>query len=115
VYPECSKERRLRITVSHNRPPEEVKQAVDRSLDDIFKGILVLPVQLLQEQRAWQGNKLNFSLIAKMGVVSTPIKGTIEITDRDIAIDVNLGVLERLVPASKVREVFGERIKGRLK
>lgn len=105
----------MRVTISHNRPPEELKQAVDRSLDDVFKGVLVLPVQLLQEQRVWNGNRLDFSLIAKMGLVSTPIKGTVEITDRDITIDVNLGILERLVPASKVREVFGDRIKGYLK
>jgi hypothetical protein len=105
----------VRVTISHNRPPEELKQAVDRSLDDVFKGVLVLPVQLLQEQRVWNGNRLDFSLIAKMGLVSTPIKGTVEITDRDITIDVNLGILERLVPANKVREVFGDRIKGYLK
>ena len=105
----------MRITISHNRPPEELKQAVDRSLDDVFKSILVLPVQLLQEQRAWQGNRLDFSLTAKMGAVSTPIKGIIEITDSDITVDVNLGILERLVPASKVREALGNRIKGLLK
>lgn len=105
----------MRITISHNRPPEELKQAVDRSLDDVFKAILVLPVQLLQEQRVWQGNRLDFSLTAKMGAISTPVKGVIEITDRDITVDVNLGILERLVPASKVREVFGKRIKGLLK
>lgn len=105
----------MRITVSHNRTPEELKQAVDRSLDDVFKGVMVLPVQLLQEQRVWNGNRLDFSLVAKMGVVSTPIKGTVEITDRDITIDVNLGIMERLIPASKVREAFRERIKGYLK
>lgn len=105
----------MRITVSHNRTPEELKQAVDRSLDDVFKGVMVLPVQLLQEQRVWNGNRLDFSLVAKMGVVSTPIKGTVEITDRDITIDVNLGIMERLIPTSKVREAFRERIKGYLK
>jgi hypothetical protein len=115
VYPERPKECSVRITISHNRPPDELKQAVDRSLDDVFKAILVLPVQLLQEQRAWQGNRLDFSLTAKMGAVSTPIKGIIEITGRDITIDVNLGILERLIPANKVREVFGNQIKGLLK
>ena len=104
----------MKITVSHNRRPEELKQAIDRSLDDVFKSVLVLPVQLLDEQRAWQGNKLNFSLVAKMGVISTPIKGTVEITDRDITVDVDLGLLERLVPANKAREVLGNRIKGLL-
>ena len=105
----------MRVTISHSRPPEELKQAVDRSLDDVFRAVLVLPVQLLDEKRAWQGNTLNFSLVAKMGAISTPIKGTVEITDRDITVDVDLGLLERLVPANKAREVLGNRIKGLLR
>jgi len=105
----------MRVTVSHERPIAEVKQAVDRSFDDLFKTIVNLPIQLLQEQRAWNGDRLTFSLVAKMGPLSTPIKGTIEVTERDVTIDVDLGLLEHLIPAGKSREALGQRIKGLLK
>lgn len=105
----------MRITLSHDRPKEEIKQSVDRSFNDVFKGIEILPVRFAEEGKAWQGDTLSFSLTAKMGLVSTPIKGTIEVTDRDITIDVDLGMFERLVPATKVREVISSRVRGLLK
>jgi hypothetical protein len=105
----------VRITVLHNRSKEEVKQSVDRSFNDLFEGIVVLPLRFVEEQRTWQGNTLIFSLTAKMGLVSTPIKGTIDVTDRDITIDVDLGMLERLIPTTKAREVIRSRVRGLLK
>ena len=105
----------MKITISHNRSKEEVKQAVDRSFDDLFKSIAVLPVQLAQEQRIWQGDRLSFSMLAKMGALSTPIKGLIEVTDRDVSVDVDLGLLERLLPVERTREVLSNRVRGLLK
>ena len=45
-----------------------------------------------------------------MGVARTPIKGTIEVTDRDITIDADLGWLERMIPGTKARESIRERL-----
>lgn len=104
----------MRITVSHNRRKEEVMQSVDRSFNDLFQGVGD-PVKLGEERRSWQGNILTFSLTAKMGWISTPIKGTIEVTDRDITIDADLGLLERLIPAKRASEVIGNRVRGLLK
>lgn len=104
----------MRITVSHTRSKAEAMQAVDRSFDDLFRGMGVIPIQFVEERRSWQGSTLNFSLSAKIGFVSTPMKGTIEVTDRDITIDADLGLLERLIPASKVRDSITSRVRGRL-
>ena len=105
----------MRVTVSHNRPKEEVIRTVDRSFNDLFQGMGVLPVQLVQKQRSWQGSTLTFALDAKMGLISTPIKGTVEVTDRDITIDVDLGILERMIPAKKAQEVLTDHVRGLLK
>ena len=105
----------MRFSVSHNRPTDQVKQAIDRSFDDILKSMTSLPVLLVQEQRSWTGNTLAFSLVAKLGMMSTPIKGSIQVTDRDVIIDVDFGLLERLMPTGKVRGAFENRVKGLLK
>ena len=105
----------MRVTISHNRPKEEVIQSVDRSFNDLFQGIVVLPVQLVQKHRSWQGSTLTFALNAKMGIISTPIKGTVEVTDRDLTIDVDLGILERMIPAKKAQEVITDHVRGLLK
>jgi hypothetical protein len=105
----------MRITVSHNRSKEEVMQSVDRSFNDLFQGIAIIPVQLVQEHKSWQGSTLTFALTAKMGLISTPIKGTVDVTDRDLTIDVDLGILERLIPARKAQEAISQRVRGLLK
>lgn len=108
----------MKITISHGSSKEEVKQAVNRSLDDIFTNSGRLPVKLVQQTRSWSGDNLTFSLIAKMGpmgLVSTPITGTVHVSDRELIIDVNLGLLERLIPADKARAVLTTRLKGLLK
>lgn len=104
----------MRITVSHNKSKEEVMQAVDRALNELFKASLPIPAKLVEKQRTWQGSTLTFALSARMGLLSTPIKGFVEVTDKDITIDADLGILERMIPAQKAREVISERVKGLL-
>lgn len=104
----------VRISVSHNRSKEEVIQAVDRSINDVFKDAGALPVKLVMEQRSWQGSVMSFALTAKMGIISTPIKGTVEVTDRDIIIDADLGMFNRFVDEKTAQQVIGTRLKGLL-
>ncbi len=89
-------------------------RSVDRSFDDLFRGIGVVPIQFVDERRSWQGSTLTFSISAKMGLISTPLRGTIEVTDKDITIDADLGLLERLIPATKARDSITSRIRGLL-
>jgi hypothetical protein len=104
----------MRITVSHNRSKEEIMQSVDRSINDLFQGIGVIPVQFVQEHKSWQDSTLSFALTAKMGLISTPFKGTVDVTDRDLTIDVDLGILERMIPAKKAQEVISQHVRGLL-
>jgi hypothetical protein len=104
----------MRITIAHSRTKEDVMQSVDRSFDELFQGPGLRQVKIADQRRAWQGNTLNFSLTAKMGLFSTPIKGTVEVTDKDLTIDADLGMLERLIPVATAREVITSRIKGLL-
>src|SRR3954470_22616054 len=104
----------MRITVSHNKSKDAVIRSVDRSFDDLFRGVSSVPIQFVEERRNWQGSTLAFLVSAKMGFVSTPIKGTIEVTDTDITVDADLGLLERLIPASKAQASISSRIRGLL-
>jgi hypothetical protein len=105
----------MRITIAHNRSKAEVIDSVDCSFNEIFQGVPGIPVKLVVEQKSWQGSVLSFSLSARLGLLSTPIKGTVEVTDHDLTVDIDLGLLNRLVPEQTAREVIGTRIKGLLK
>jgi hypothetical protein len=104
----------MRITIAHNRTKEEIIQTIDRSFDDFSRGNTGIPVQLAMKQKSWQGSVLNFELTAKMGIMSTPIKGTIEVTDHDVIIDADLGMLNRFVSDETAAKMFGNRFKGLL-
>ena len=105
----------MRISISHDRPKAEVVEAVDCCFGDLFKGVAELPVKVTIQQRTWHGSTLVFALTAKWGLLSTPIKGTVEVTDRDITVEADLGLLNRFVSEKTARAVIGDRIKGLLK
>jgi Putative polyhydroxyalkanoic acid system protein (PHA_gran_rgn) len=104
----------MRVTVSHNRRKEEIIQSVDRSFDDLFKGFGTVPIQIANESRKWTGSRMDFTFDAKVGIVSTPIKGFVNVTDRDVTIDADLGWLERLFPAKQTQAALEQRVKGLL-
>lgn len=104
----------MRITVSHKKSKQEVMQAVDRSFDDLFRGIGAVPLQIVNEKRTWNGSTLSFSFDAKAGFLSNPIKGTVEVTEKDITIDADLGILGKLFPAKQATSAIEGRVKGLL-
>ena len=90
-------------------------RAVDRSFDDLFRGVSILPMQIANEQRRWQGSILTFSFTAKMGLLSSGIKGIVEVTDQDVTIDADLGLLESILSGKGARATLEGRIRGLLK
>jgi hypothetical protein len=58
---------------------------------------------------------MTFALTAKMGFMSTPIKGTVEVTDSDVIVNADLGMLGRFVNEKTAQQLLGSRIKGLLK
>ena len=103
----------MRISVSHNKPKEEIIKAVDRSFTDLFQGT-DLPLKIANPQKSWTGSIMNFSLTAKLGFLSTPIKGFVEVTDREVIVDADLGLFERMIPQEKAREVLSSKVRGLL-
>jgi hypothetical protein len=103
----------MRITIAHNKSKQEVIDSIDRGFDDVFR-MEGLPVKLVLDQKNWQGSTMTFALNAKVGFMSSPIKGTIAVTDRDVTIDADLGMFERFISEDKAREVLSTRFKGLL-
>jgi hypothetical protein len=104
----------VRITVSHNKPKDEVKRAVDRSLNDLLGLGGSLPVQFVNGERNWQADTLTFSCTAKMGFISTGIKGTVEVTDKDLTLDADLGMFEKLLASKGTRSTIESKVRALL-
>jgi hypothetical protein len=104
----------VRITVAHTKSKDDIKRTIDRSFDDLFRGAGAMPVMIIDQKRAWKGDTLFFSFDAKVALLSSPIKGTIAVTDREVTIDVDFGILEKLLPSAKTKASIETRIKGLL-
>ncbi len=104
----------MRITVAHAKTKDEIKRIIDRSFDDFFRGAGTLPIALLDEKRTWKGDTLFFSFDAKVSLLSSPVKGTIEVSDREVTIDADFGLLEKLLPSAKTKASIESRVKGLL-
>ena len=89
-------------------------RSVDRSFNDLFKGIGTVPIQIVNESRRWTGSRMDFSFDAKVGIVRAPIKGFVDVTDRDVTVDADLGWLERLFPAKQTQAALEGRVRGLL-
>ncbi len=104
----------VRITVAHTKSKDEIKRIIDRSFDDFFKGVGTISLQIVGEQRHWEGDTLIFSFGAKVAMMTSPIKGTIVVTDRDVTVDADFGLLEKLLPFGQTKASLESRVKGLL-
>jgi hypothetical protein len=104
----------MRISISHNRGKEQVVQSVDKAFADAMRALPIASVEVTDVQKSWSGSTLTFSLNAKVGFLKNRIHGTIEVTETDLIVNADLGVLENLLPKEKVRAALESRVRGLL-
>jgi hypothetical protein len=103
----------MKVVLEHHRTKKEIMDAVDQGFQDMFQAE-GLPVKIVVKEKSWKGSVLTFVLSAKMGLLSTPIKGTVEVTDSQILIDADLGMLNKFIPEKTAQDMLGTRIKSLL-
>ena len=104
----------MRVTISHNKTKQDARDAVERSIGQMFVGIAVGPLEFLDQHKQWDGDTMRFSLTAKMGFLKTPIQGSVLVGDKDITIDVDLGLLNKLIPEDAAKSRIEQRVRGLL-
>ena len=104
----------MRVTVTHGKSKAEVRAAVEQAVDQLFQKTPAGLIQITDQRKAWDGDVLRFWLTAKMGIVRNPIAGLITVTERDLTVDVDLGMLNLLFPEQKVRKTIEDSLRGKL-
>jgi len=104
----------MRVIVPHSKPKEQVKQAVEQSLDRMFAGLATGPIEFIDRKKHWSGEALVFSFTARLGLLRTPIHGSALVTERDVTLDVDLGLLNKLIPEELARNRIATQVKGLL-
>ena len=105
----------MRVTVTHNKGLEGAKKLVNDSSDQLFGGLPNSPVQLVDQQKRWEGDTMHFQFTGKMGFFSAPFQGWVQCTDKDVTVEVDLPpILKQFVPEDKIKAQVEGRVKGLL-
>ena len=101
----------MHVAISHNKPIDQVIESADQAVDQVFKGLPLGPVEIIERQKHWSGGVMTFHLTAKMGPFRYPLRGTVEVTERQCIVDIDLMTFERLLP-KKAQELIEKRWRG---
>jgi hypothetical protein len=71
----------MRVTVPHNKTKQDARLVVERSIDQLFMGLAIGPLELTDRKKHWSGDNLVFSFAAKLGFLKTPIHGSALVGD----------------------------------
>jgi hypothetical protein len=105
----------MRITVTHKKTQQEVVKIVDDSAEQVFRGMPGSPIQIVDYRKSWDGSLMHFSFVAKMGFLTTPLRGTVLVTERDVTVEFELpALLKSFIPEQKIEESMKSRIRGLL-
>ncbi len=104
----------MHVTIRHHKTKAAAIQAVDRAAVDAFNGLANGPITITEPEKTWNGSVMTFSLVAKVGFLRNPIRGTVTVTEDDVTIDADLGMLARLIPEEKLRTPLESRVKALL-
>ena len=83
-------------------------------MQDVFQSLPMGLLTISNSQKTWNGSVLTFSLMAQIGFFKNPVSGTVEVTERDVTIDADLGLLNRFFPEKTVRTMVESRVRGLL-
>jgi hypothetical protein len=87
----------MKVIVPHDKTMDEAIEIVDRSADHLFDYASGGHVQLTDRKKGWDGPKMDFSLIARLGIIALPIAGVVVIDDFDITVDCELPPLVKML------------------
>lgn len=106
----------MRITITHNRGQQEAIKRIDGAFDDFFKGMpFAGPLEVVDQTKTWNGNKMDFSFTGKLGFFKAPITGSITVEEKDLTIEIELpGFLKNLLPENTVKQNIETKVKGLL-
>lgn len=104
----------MHATITHHKAKADVIAAVNKAMTGLFNGLAVGPIEFTDQVNQWTGDRMFFSLNAKMGPVKAPIKGHVDVSDTEVTIDLDLGIFGKFISDQAVRNQVEGRIRGLL-
>lgn len=73
------------LIVPHYKTREEAMARIAAD-EDLFAGAAGGSVQILDQRREWQGSTMAYSFVGRLGFISVPMSGTVEVDDVNVTV-----------------------------
>jgi hypothetical protein len=105
----------VKVIVPHNTTVEEAIVIVDRSADDLFAGAGGGTVELAERKKGWRGPLMDFSLTARVGLISLPIAGLVVVDEINVTVHCELPALVKtFVGEDRIRNSVERKVRHML-
>jgi hypothetical protein len=105
----------MTVIVPHKKTKQEVIDIVNRGADDLFASKGLGSVQIVDQKKEWTDSTMTFSFRGKMGFMSVPLSGTVEVNDDNVVINCELpGMLKSLIGEQKAQAAVSNKVKALL-
>ncbi|MDP9171724.1 MAG: polyhydroxyalkanoic acid system family protein [Acidobacteriota bacterium] len=103
----------MTIIVPHHKSKKEVIGIIDKGADELFASAGGGGVQIVDQQKVWNESIMSFSFKGRMGFVSVPLSGTVDVDDQNVTINCDLPpMLKNFIGEAKVQSAVSQKVKG---
>jgi hypothetical protein len=101
----------MKVTITHKKSQAEAIRLVDKGAAGLFAGAAGSSVEITDQTKEWVGSTMHFSFTAKMGFITMPLKGTIDVGDQNVVVDCELpSLVDKFLGDGKVSASIEKKI-----
>jgi hypothetical protein len=101
----------MRLILPHKKSQIEVMQLVEKSADGLFAGVAGPAIEIVDQKKEWVGTTMHFSFTGRVGFISVPLSGTIEVGDKEVIVDCQLpSLVQQFIGESKLGANIEKRV-----
>ena len=102
----------MRVVVPHGSTREATIPVIDKALDHLFGEAGSARIEIVDQKKVWQDSVMVFSFTGKLGFISVPLAGSIDVDDVNVTVDAELpAMLKTFVGEEKVRTIVDENVR----
>jgi len=105
----------MKLIVPHGKTRAEVTEKLDKGIDGLFAGAVGSSIEIANSRKEWVGSTLHFWFTSRLGFISLPINGTVDVDDTNAVLEVELPALvKNFVGEDRVAANVEKRIQAML-
>lgn len=101
----------MHIEQSHQLGKDEVRKRADQLTDNLINMPIPGGVSIGDISKQWNGDTMDFSFRASQGFFGANISGSVQVTDNNVALDVNVPpILSTFISEDKIKAMIQNKM-----